>query len=175
MLFLLNQGFQGYFLSLLNIGLLGGFITAAQQNDNFTSLVLVINPIAGAVMDTHFKQAATNSTPITGVAFFESVNADKDKSFPHRIPKFFKPFSEYACFAYLHFLNLGDNRQPVKREIKDKGYGISGRWAAFRGGRLFAAGRTREGDLCMAQFMDFRQTEVVDGIGFEEHRAALHG
>jgi hypothetical protein len=72
--------------------LLGGLIAAAEQNNDFLSCVLVINPVARAIMNTQFGNVIAYGAGITGVAGSKAINPFIDKGFTRMVSQFFNPY-----------------------------------------------------------------------------------
>jgi len=113
-LFLLIK--PGYFFGPDNIGLLGGLVAAAEQDNDFFPGVLVINAVAGAVMDAQFGDALAYRLNITGVAGSKAVNPLMDTGYGAIISKFFEPFVKHARSAHLlHNSSVNYSTHIVKR------------------------------------------------------------
>lgn len=63
----------------------------AQQHDQNLATLHELNPIAGAIVDSHFAQAFADGLNITGVAERQPVNPRLDTGFRAWVPKFSEP------------------------------------------------------------------------------------
>jgi hypothetical protein len=120
MLFLLIRVINGgYFFGLLYIFVLSGFIAAAKQDDNFFSGILVIHPVAGAIVNTHFGDAFSHRLHIARIPPLEALNPGVDAVSGPLIPKVPDPLFIDAGFAYRHGLSVVYRQQIVKGIFKE--------------------------------------------------------
>ena len=63
-----------------DIASLASFIATSQQNYHLASMLLVINPITGAVIDPHFRDAFTHGPNISRVPSCQAFNLRKNAS-----------------------------------------------------------------------------------------------
>ena len=96
LIFVCLQGQFGELFGPRNIGLLGDFIAAAEQDDDFFSHVFVIEAVAGAVVNTHFGDSFTGGFYIAGISLgklaYPLVYAEPRLA----VPQFLYPFDKYA-------------------------------------------------------------------------------
>jgi hypothetical protein len=105
----------GYFFSLLYIFVLGSLIATAEQDNDFLPGILVIHPVAGAIVDTHFRDALPGGLYIAGVSFPQPLDPDGDSMLGLGISQLFEPFFVDTRFAYPHTMNVDHNLHSVKR------------------------------------------------------------
>jgi hypothetical protein len=99
------------------ICLLGGLITAAEQNYDLFPGIFVIHPIAGAVINAHFGDFPEKAA-VSGVSIGKPVYPDKDTGYDLGVFELAKPFVEFACFAYSHIDNVDYNPQKIKGSLR---------------------------------------------------------
>lgn len=74
-------------LGLFDVRSLGGFVTTTKQHDQHLATRHVINPIAGAVIDTQLRYAAANGFHITGVSHCQTIQPRGDAHLCASIPQ----------------------------------------------------------------------------------------
>jgi hypothetical protein len=151
----------GKFFCPFNVGLLGGFVSGAQQNYDFRPGIVKVNPVAGAIMDRHFGQSVAYRTAIAGIALPEPVYSAVYMGFSDRIFQIFHVLSENVRLLYLfHSSNVIYSLQTVKgffKEIFDclRGYFLP-----------FLAGLAGTSDFAAGASVFFRRAAHTDSFYF---------
>jgi hypothetical protein len=111
LLFLYGKGGKppglGYIL------ILGGFIAAAKQNDDFLPGILIVHPVTGAVIDTHLGNI-TKKTVVPGVPLLEPLNSGIDAVSGPLVPQVFYPFFVDIRFTCPHWSSVAYGQHIVK-------------------------------------------------------------
>jgi hypothetical protein len=110
---------SGYFFSLLYIFVLSGLVAAAKQDDDFLPGILVIHPVTGSIVNTHFRDTLSDWLYIAGVPLLKPLNPGVDTVSSPLIPQVPNPLFINARFAYRHGLSVVYRQQIVKRIFKD--------------------------------------------------------
>jgi len=106
---------------------LSAFITATKQDNYFPAGVLVIDSVAGAVVDTHFRDTFPDRLNITtGITFTKPLDPSKYAVLCAGISKTCKPSFESLRFPYLfHVYNVTYMLHCVKDVIYGKSVSFS--------------------------------------------------
>jgi DNA modification methylase len=103
------------------MSLLGGFVAATKQDDDFLPGILVIDPVSRTIIDTHFRTALTDRFDISRVTFSKPGNSLYYQSPAYPVLEIFKPFFKVISSAYL-FHNFIANY--ILHIVKQKGFKI---------------------------------------------------
>lgn len=68
----------GQLLRPLDVSVLRRLVAATQKQDDFFAGLLVIDAIAGSVIDAHLTYAVANRLHVTGIAKFKPLYARQD-------------------------------------------------------------------------------------------------
>ena len=69
-----------------DVGLLGGLVASAEQEDEPRPILEVVDSVSGSVVDSQFRDAVTDRSTVAGVARCEPVDPDQHPG--SRVPVF---------------------------------------------------------------------------------------
>ncbi|CAL78934.1 hypothetical protein BRADO5247 [Bradyrhizobium sp. ORS 278] len=84
------------FLSAPDIGTLGALVTSAKQDHQYLAFLVKIDAIAGAMINPHLGDAATDRLAVSKVASFGPSNAGSNTRLCSRISQTKEPFLEFV-------------------------------------------------------------------------------
>src|SRR5262249_1690234 len=85
---------------------LGRLVAAAKQQHDLLAGLLVVDAIAGTVVDSHLANAFPNCPHVAGIPPFEPLNSCRDFRQSFGVSKFGEPQIELVGFSHLDHLYL---------------------------------------------------------------------